>query len=160
MMIGQAVPSQFIQAIEKGFIEAKNSGSLIGHPVENLRVVLTDGASHAVDSSELAFKLAALYAFRQCYMAARPAILEPIMLVELKAPIEFQGSIIGDINRRKGIIVGSDQDGDDAVVQAHVSTTLSCWSELQYVGCSFCSRKIPRFTVFHVLWNSTPFCCC
>ncbi|CAK9224974.1 unnamed protein product [Sphagnum troendelagicum] len=120
MMIGQAVPSQFIQAIEKGFIEAKNSGSLIGHPVENLRVVLTDGASHAVDSSELAFKLAALYAFRQCYMAARPAILEPIMLVELKAPIEFQGSIIGDINRRKGIIVGSDQDGDDAVVQAHV----------------------------------------
>jgi elongation factor G len=56
----------------------------------------------------------------QCYMAARPAILEPIMLVELKAPIEFQGSIIGDINRRKGIIVGSDQDGDDAVVQAHV----------------------------------------
>lgn len=65
------------------------------------------------------------------------------------------------IGRRKGIIVGSDQDGDDAVVQAHVSTTLSCWSELQYVGCSFClGLKIPRFTVFHVLWNTTPFCCC
>ncbi|XP_024360562.2 elongation factor G-1, mitochondrial isoform X2 [Physcomitrium patens] len=120
MMVGQAVPSQFIAAIEKGFIEASNSGALIGHPVENLRVVLTDGASHAVDSSELAFKLAALYAFRQCYAAARPVILEPVMLVELRAPVEFQGSIIGDINRRKGIIVGSDQEGDDAVVLAHV----------------------------------------
>jgi len=119
-MVGQAVPSQFIAAIEKGFTEAANSGALIGHPVENLRVVLTDGASHAVDSSELAFKLAALYAFRQCYATARPVILEPVMLVELKAPVEFQGSIIGDINRRKGIIIGSDQDGDDAVVLAHV----------------------------------------
>ncbi|KAJ7560279.1 hypothetical protein O6H91_04G121600 [Diphasiastrum complanatum] len=120
MMIGQAIPSQFMVAIEKGFIEACNSGSLIGHPVENLRVVLTDGASHAVDSSELAFKLAALYAFRQCYAAARPVILEPLMLVEIKAPMEFQGSVIGDINRRKGMIVGSEQDGDDAVVNAHV----------------------------------------
>ncbi|KAG0607350.1 hypothetical protein M758_8G021700 [Ceratodon purpureus] len=120
MMVGQAIPSQFIAAIEKGFTEAANSGALIGHPVENLRVVLTDGASHAVDSSELAFKLAALYAFRQCYAGARPVILEPVMLVELRAPVEFQGGIIGDINRRKGIIVGSDQEGDDAVVLAHV----------------------------------------
>eukprot|EP01018_Ginkgo_biloba_P013620 Gb_08395 [translate_table: standard] len=120
MMIGQAIPSGFIPAIEKGFKEASNSGSLIGHPVENIRVVLTDGASHAVDSSELAFKLAALYAFRQCYAAARPVILEPIMLVELKAPTEFQGPITGDINRRKGMIVGNDQDGDECVITAHV----------------------------------------
>ena len=90
------------------------------HPVENIRVVLTDGASHAVDSSELAFKLAALYAFRQCYAAVRPVILEPIMLVELKAPTEFQGPITGDINRRKGMIVGNDQDGDECVITAHV----------------------------------------
>jgi elongation factor G len=68
----------------------------------------------------IGFLMIGLVCAIQCYMAARPAILEPIMLVELKAPIEFQGSIIGDINRRKGIIVGSDQDGDDAVVQAHV----------------------------------------
>ncbi|KAG6549089.1 hypothetical protein Mapa_009315 [Marchantia paleacea] len=120
MMIGQAIPSNFIPSIEKGFIEAANSGSLIGHPVENLRVVLTDGASHQVDSSDLAFKLAALYAFRECYQNARPVILEPIMLVEMKAPMEFQGPVIGDINRRKGIIVGSEQDGDDAVITAHV----------------------------------------
>ncbi|OWM80153.1 hypothetical protein CDL15_Pgr019317 [Punica granatum] len=120
MIVGQAIPSGFIPAIEKGFREAANSGSLIGHPVENIRVVLTDGASHAVDSSELAFKLAAIYAFRQCYSAARPVILEPIMLVELKVPTEFQGTVAGDINKRKGVIVGNDQDGDDSVITAHV----------------------------------------
>lgn len=120
MIIGQAVPSNFIPAIEKGFKEAANSGSLIGHPVENLRIVLTDGASHAVDSSELAFKLAAIYAFRQCYAAAKPVILEPVMTVELKAPTEFQGTVTGDINKRKGVIVGNDQDGDDSVISAHV----------------------------------------
>ncbi|PPS07949.1 hypothetical protein GOBAR_AA12690 [Gossypium barbadense] len=119
MIVGQAVPSNFIPAIEKGFKEAANSGSLIGHPVENIRIVLTDGASHAVDSSELAFKLAAIYAFRQCYSAARPVILEPIMLVELKVPTEFQGTVAGDINR-KGVIVGNDQDGDDSIITANV----------------------------------------
>ncbi|XP_050282301.1 elongation factor G-1, mitochondrial isoform X2 [Quercus robur] len=120
MIVGQAIPSNFIPAIEKGFKEAANSGSLIGHPVEHLRVVLTDGASHSVDSSELAFKLAAIYAFRQCYTAARPVILEPVMMVELKVPTEFQGTVAGDINKRKGVIVGNDQDGDDSVITAHV----------------------------------------
>ncbi|CAH2057925.1 unnamed protein product [Thlaspi arvense] len=120
MIVGQAIPSGFIPAIEKGFKEAANSGSLIGHPVENLRIVLKDGASHAVDSSELAFKMAAIYAFRLCYTAARPVILEPVMMVELKVPTEFQGTVAGDINKRKGIIVGNDQEGDDSVIQAHV----------------------------------------
>ncbi|ERM94357.1 elongation factor G, mitochondrial [Amborella trichopoda] len=120
MIIGQAVPSNFIPAIEKGFREACNSGSLIGHPVEYIRVVLTDGASHTVDSSELAFKLAAIYALRQCYGAAKPVILEPTMLVELKVPTEFQGAVAGDINKRKGMIVGNDQEGDDSVITAHV----------------------------------------
>ncbi|KAK4798270.1 hypothetical protein SAY86_030596 [Trapa natans] len=120
MIVGQVIPSGFIPAIEKGFKEAANAGSLIGHPVENIRVCLTDGASHAVDSSELAFKLAAIYAFRQCYSAAKPVILEPIMLVELKVPTEFQGTVAGDINKRKGVIIGNDQDGDDSVITAHV----------------------------------------
>ncbi|KAL0379720.1 UNVERIFIED_CONTAM: Elongation factor G-2, mitochondrial [Sesamum angustifolium] len=120
MLVGQAIPPNFVPAIEKGFKEAVNSGSLIGHPVENVRIVLTDGASHAVDSSELAFKLAAIYAFRQCYTAAKPVILEPVMLVELKFPTEFQGSVTGDINKRKGMIVGNDQEGDDCVITAHV----------------------------------------
>ncbi|KAE8662508.1 Elongation factor G-2 [Hibiscus syriacus] len=120
MIVGQAIPSNFIPAIEKGFREAANSGSLIGHPVENIRIVLTDGASHAVDSSELAFKLASIYAFRQCYNAAMPVILEPIMLIELKVPTEFQGTVAGDINKRKGVIVGNDQDGDDSIITANV----------------------------------------
>ncbi|PON85598.1 Translation elongation factor [Trema orientale] len=120
LIVGQAIPSNFIPAIEKGFKEAANSGSLIGHPVENIRICLTDGASHAVDSSELAFKLAAIYAFRKCYTAARPVILEPVMLVELKVPTEFQGTVAGDINKRKGVIVGNDQEGDDSVITAQV----------------------------------------
>ncbi|PWZ55655.1 Elongation factor G, mitochondrial [Zea mays] len=120
MIIGQAIPSNFIPAIEKGFKEACNSGSLIGHPVENLRIVLTDGASHQVDSSELAFKLAAIYAFRQCYTSAKPVILEPVMKVELKFPTEFQGTVTGDMNKRKGIIVGNEQEGDDTIVVCHV----------------------------------------
>ncbi|KAH0980565.1 hypothetical protein GBA52_007742 [Prunus armeniaca] len=120
MIVGQAIPSNFIPAIEKGFKEAANSGSLIGHPVEHVRVVLTDGAAHAVDSSELAFKLAAIYAFRKCYTAAKPVILEPVMLVELKVPMEFQGTVAGDINKRKGVIIGNDQEGDDSVITAHV----------------------------------------
>lgn len=78
LIIGQAIPSNFIPAIEKGFREAANSGSLIGHPVENVRVVLTDGASHAVDSSELAFKLASIYAFRQVLVLG-PNLFEIIL---------------------------------------------------------------------------------
>ena len=70
--------------------------------MEGLRCVLTDGASHAVDSSELAFKLAAVYAFRQCYEKAAPVILEPVMVVDVKAPVEFQGVIIGNVNRWEG----------------------------------------------------------
>ncbi|KAL2930346.1 Elongation factor G mitochondrial [Bienertia sinuspersici] len=120
LIVGQAIPSNFIPAIEKGFREAANSGSLIGHPVEYVRVCLTDGASHAVDSSELAFKLASIYAFRQCYTKAKPVVLEPIMLVDVKVPTEFQGSVTGDINKRKGVIIGNDQDGDDSAIVAHI----------------------------------------
>ncbi|TMW97665.1 hypothetical protein EJD97_005174 [Solanum chilense] len=120
MLVGQTIPSNYVPAIEKGFREAANSGSLIGHPVENIRVVLTDGASHNVDSSELAFKLASIYAFRQCYTAAKPIILEPVMLVDIKVPTEFQGTVTGDINKRKGVIIGNDQEGDDSVITANV----------------------------------------
>ncbi|KAI3429283.1 hypothetical protein D9Q98_005379 [Chlorella vulgaris] len=119
-IVGNAIPPTYIPACEKGFREAVNAGALIGHPVEGVRVVITDGAAHAVDSSELAFKLASLFAFKQGYERAAPTILEPIMNVEITAPSEFQGNIIGDVNRRKGIIQGSEQEGDDVVINAHV----------------------------------------
>ncbi|KAK9817030.1 hypothetical protein WJX72_008654 [[Myrmecia] bisecta] len=119
-IVGNAIPPNYIPSCEKGFIEACNSGSLIGHPVEGVKIALTDGAAHSVDSSELAFKLACLYAFRDCYPRAAPVVLEPIMDVEVRAPAEFQGTIIGDLNRRKGLIQGSEQEGDDVVLGAHV----------------------------------------
>lgn len=119
-IIGNAIPPSFIPAVEKGFEEVINSGSLIGHPVEGLRVVLTDGAAHAVDSSELAFKLAAMYAFRTAYPNASPTVLEPVMEVEIVVPSEFQGAVIGDLNRRKGVVMSSDQEGDDVTIASHV----------------------------------------
>ena len=119
-MVGSAISPGFIVAIEKGFREAMQSGSLIGHPVQGVRVTLTDGASHAVDSSELAFKIAALHAFRQAADRASPVILEPLMRVEVTVPVEYQGAIVGAVNRRKGVIQNSDQQGEDAVIDAMV----------------------------------------
>eukprot|EP00877_Chromochloris_zofingiensis_P012293 jgi/Chrzof1/7317/Cz02g19060.t1 len=119
-LIGNAIPPEFHTAIERGFKEAANSGALIGAPVEGIRVVLTDGASHAVDSNEIAFRLAAIGAFRQAYADASPAILEPVMKVEVTVPVEFQGTVAGDLNRRKGMILDSSQAAEDAVIQALV----------------------------------------
>ena len=120
-IIGNAIPPNFIPAVEKGFEEVINSGSLIGHPVEGLKIVLTDGAAHAVDSSEMAFKLAAMYAFRSAYSNASPTVLEPVMEVEIVVPSEFQGTVIGDINRRRGVVVSSEQEGDDVTIVANVA---------------------------------------
>lgn len=119
-IVGNAIAPSFIQAVEKGFKEAAQSGGLIGYPVEGVRVVLTDGASHAVDSSELAFKLAALAAFRQSFHSANPKLLEPIMKVDITVPSEFQGTVIGNINRRKGTINDSSAEGDDVIISAMV----------------------------------------
>ncbi|BDA42638.1 probable elongation factor G, mitochondrial at C-terminar half [Coccomyxa sp. Obi] len=119
-IIGNAISPSFLPACEKGFREAANCGGLTGHPVQGVRVALTDGAAHAVDSSEMAFKLACQYAFREAFMRAAPVILEPVMAVDVRAPSEFQGAIIGDLNRRKGIILNSEAEADDVVMQAQV----------------------------------------
>lgn len=119
-VVGNAVPPEFIPACEKGFKEATNSGALTGHPVEGVRFVLTDGAAHAVDSNELAFKIATINAFRQAYMRANPVVLEPIMNVEVTIPSEFQGTVVGDLNKRKGMVNDSFQDRDDVVIKASV----------------------------------------
>ena len=119
-LFGNAIPPGFVTHIEKGFREAANCGSLIGHSVEGVRVILQDGAAHAVDSSELAFKIAALHAFRQAYASAEPAVLEPVMKVEVVAPVEFQGPVVASINRRKGVVMNSEQEGDDVLLDAEV----------------------------------------
>ena len=119
-IIGNAISPGYVLAVDKGFKEAAQTGGLIGHPVQGMRVVLTDGASHAVDSSEMAFKLAALAAFRQVFEKARPKILEPVMSVEITVPSEFQGTVIGNVNRRKGTIRDSTAEGDDVLITCDV----------------------------------------
>ncbi|HEX4384561.1 MAG TPA: elongation factor G [Myxococcales bacterium] len=103
-VVGGSIPREFIPACDKGFKEAVKKGSLIGFPVVKVRCVINDGLHHAVDSSEQAFKTAALMGFREAYAEAKPVILEPIMNVEVQAPEEFQGSVIGQLNQRRGVI--------------------------------------------------------
>ena len=87
---------------------------------QGIKIALTDGAAHAVDSSEMAFKLACQYAFREAFGRAKPVILEPVMDVDVRAPAEFLGTIIGDLNRRKGVILNSEGELDDVVMKAQV----------------------------------------
>jgi elongation factor G len=119
-VIGGNIPSNFIPACEKGFNDALEKGPLIGHPVNGVRMILEDGASHAVDSSELAFRIATKNAFAEAFAKARPTILEPIMNVAITAPIEFQGSVIGGLNKRKGTVVDTEIQEDYFNVTADV----------------------------------------
>jgi elongation factor G len=118
-IVGGVIPKEFIPACDKGFKEAIKKGALIGFPVVGVRAVLNDGASHAVDSSEMAFKTAALMGFREAYPKAKPTILEPIMKVEVEAPIEFQGSVVGQVNQRRGVILETKSD-DVVTITAQV----------------------------------------
>lgn len=119
-IVGSAIPAAFIPSVEKGFREASASGAIVGYPCEGVRVVLTDGASHAVDSSELAFKLASVYAFREAIQGAGAVVLEPLMAVSVTVPTEFQGAAMGDLNKRRGIIQSNEAEADDAILGAHV----------------------------------------
>jgi elongation factor G len=120
MIKGGSIPNEFIPSCNKGFKEAVKKGSLIGFPIVNIRCVINDGQSHAVDSSDIAFQLAAIGAFREAYHKAKPCILEPIMKVAVEGPTEFQGNIFGSINQRRGIISASTEDGTFSRVEAEV----------------------------------------
>ena len=119
-VVGGNIPHQLIPAVEKGFVEAMKAGTLTGHPVQNVKVTLIDGQAHSVDSNELAFKSAGLYAFRQVYKDAKPVVLEPIMKTIVEAPNEFQGNCIGLLNKRLGSIVDSNIVQQSVVIEALV----------------------------------------
>ena len=117
---GGVIPRNFIPAVDKGFKEAVKEGRLIGFPIVGVRCLINDGAYHAVDSSEMAFKTAALMAFREGYANAQPVVLEPIMKLEVNAPEEFQGSVMGQVNQRRGVIINSGTQDGYCVIEAEV----------------------------------------
>jgi len=119
-VFGGAVPRNFIPAIEKGIVEAAEKGYLAGYPVVDFKVVVYDGSYHDVDSSEMSFKLAARKAFKAAMEAAKPALLEPIMNVEVQAPVEYAGDLMGDMNGRRGRISGMDTKGGTQIIKAQV----------------------------------------
>jgi elongation factor G len=119
-IVGGVIPREYIPGCEKGFKTAIEEGRLIGAPIVGVRVVLNDGAYHDVDSSEQAFKTAALMGFREAYEKAGPAVLEPIMKLEVQAPEEFQGAVMGGINQRRGLIVNSSTSEGYCTIESEV----------------------------------------
>ena len=115
-----AIPTQFISACEKGFKQCLAKGPKMAFPVTGIKVVIDDGASHAVDSSDMAFQAAARGAFLQAYPGAKPVIHEPIMKVSVESPSQFQGAVMGSLNQRRGMIVGSQEEGVMCVIDAQV----------------------------------------
>jgi elongation factor G len=119
-VVGGAIPRNFIPAVEKGIVEGMERGPVSGYPVVDLKVTLYDGSTHPVDSSELAFKLAGRLAFRKAVAQARPTLLEPIMTVEVVAPGDCMGDIVGDLNSKRGRVLGIEAKGRSQAVKAQV----------------------------------------
>jgi len=117
---GGSIPSEFIGSIDKGFKQCLRKGPLAGFPINGVRVTINDGASHSVDSSDNAFQQAGIGAFRDGFGKAAPVLLEPIMKVVVEGPTEFQGNIMGGLNQRRGIIIGTFEEGPFTVVEAEV----------------------------------------
>jgi elongation factor G len=119
-VVGGSVPRSYIPAVEKGILEACQKGVLAGYPCVDFRVTLDDGSYHAVDSSEMAFKIAGSLAFKKAVAEAKPVLLEPILSVEITTPEEFMGDIMGDLNSRRGRVLGMDSEGKYQVIKANV----------------------------------------
>jgi elongation factor G len=119
-IFGGSIPKNFIPAVEKGIVDAAEKGYLAGYPMVDFKVTVYDGSYHDVDSSELAFKLAARKAFKAAMLEAKPALLEPVMNVEIQAPVEYAGDLMGDLNGRRGRISGMETKGSTQFVRAVV----------------------------------------
>jgi len=119
-IVGGSIPKEYIPAIEKGIREALETGVLAGYPMVDLKVRLTDGSYHEVDSSEMAFKIAASLGFKEACRKAKPVLLEPVMDVEVVTPEEYMGAVVGDLNSRRGRIVSMEARGTSQVIRANV----------------------------------------
>jgi elongation factor G len=119
-IIGGVIPKEFIPAVDKGVQEQMGNGVLVGFPLVDIKVSLFDGSYHDVDSSELAFKIAGSMALRKGVLEAEPALLEPIMKVEVSTPDDYMGDVIGDLNRRRGVVHGMDEENGSMVIHAEV----------------------------------------
>jgi elongation factor G len=119
-VFGGAIPRNFIPAIEKGIVESAARGFLAGYPVVDFKVTVYDGSYHDVDSNEMSFKTAGRIAFRKAMEEAKPCLLEPIMKVEVEAPDEFAGTLMGDLNSRRGRVQGMDSKGKTTIINAQV----------------------------------------
>lgn len=119
-IVGGVIPRQFIPAVEKGIVGAMEEGVLAGFPVVDVKVELVDGSYHSVDSSEMAFKIAGSMAFKKGQTDAKPTILEPIMSMEITVPDDYMGDIIGDLNARRGKVLGVDSKGKNQIIRANV----------------------------------------
>jgi elongation factor G len=119
-IVGGVIPREFIPSCNKGFQKSLAKGSLCGASITGVRCVINDGAYHSVDSSDVAFQLAAVGAFKEAYMKAKPVIMEPIMKVAVEGPSEFQGAVMGSLNQRRGMIIGTVEEGNYTVVEAEV----------------------------------------
>ena len=119
-IVGGSIPREYINSCDKGFKSCLDRGSIIGFPIIGIRCVINDGSYHDVDSSDMAFQLGARYGFRQGYAKAKPIVLEPIMKVEVDGPVEFQGAILGSLNQRRGIIMGTTEEDNYCRIEAEV----------------------------------------
>jgi elongation factor G len=119
-IVGGAIPRNFIPAVEKGVVEAMQHGIIAGFPVVDIQVTVYDGSHHPVDSSEMAFKVAASMGFKKAMESAQTGLLEPVMAVEVTVPDDLVGTVIGDLNSRRGRIQGMDVKGHNEIVKAHV----------------------------------------
>jgi elongation factor G len=119
-IVGGHIPKQYIPAVEKGLRSMLDKGMVAGYPIVGLHVSLDDGSYHEVDSSDLAFRTAAMTAMRTVFPKTRPILLEPVMTIEIECPQEFQGPIVGDLTSRRGMVVGTSMDGQTARVEGEV----------------------------------------
>jgi elongation factor G len=119
-IVGGAIPKEYIPAVIDGIEEAVRSGVYAGYQVIDIKVQIVDGTFHEVDSNELAFKMAGIFALKDAFKKAGPILLEPIMKVELTTPDEYQGDLLGDVNRRRGTIIGIEAKSGQTIINANV----------------------------------------